>query len=314
MALVSTVFVAAITKDGPTIRSLSAHLATVLSVFVLFHLVACLVFPELTRHEFTGRWEGLTGNPNTFGPLCTFSVILSLIAVTQKVGNTLKWILLLSVPAAVFALIKTSSVSSIGLLIVGLAFLLVLSTTKNTSTMMRSVVVTSLISLVTLALSTAALVYPEILTAKGFLASIGRDTTLTGRIDLWHVAADLISRKFWFGWSIDSATSVNEILKYEHSIQFHNGYLDLMVRGGAIGTFVAFLLASFNLLKCVRKLKESYALFSSLFVLQLLVLLHNITEASLFRETHQLWLWYTTFIYFGSAYNLGSLRKNTGHD
>lgn len=78
---------------------------------------------------------------------------------------------------------------------------------------------------------------------------LGRDTTLTGRTDVWQAVLEEIPRHLWFGagWSavwreglpVSARMWLDAGFKMYHA---HNGYLDLMLQVGVIGS-VAFLVA-----------------------------------------------------------------------
>ena len=134
---------------------------------------------------------------------------------------------------------------------------------------------------------------------QGSLASLvagasGRDPTFTGRRDLWDDILKIASHhsilgvgygSFWIG---DLA---NDLWNKYHwrPQQGHNGYLDVYVELGLIGIFlliVAILCAYKNIMKTFATNLE-YARFRMVFLTTLL--LHNYTESSFLRGTHNLW-------------------------
>jgi O-antigen ligase len=92
--------------------------------------------------------------------------------------------------------------------------------------------------------------------------------------------------------------------------QFHSGYLDLLVRGGWVGMvlFIGILTSIFaRIVKLARLEYRRAALFA---VMTVAILLHNVTEASLVRETHLLWT-LLLFFYFFAYQRKKDLREAT---
>ena len=140
---------------------------------------------------------------------------------------------------------------------------------------------------------------PEFFTIDGALGSIGKDATLTGRTDLWAMAGEAFSARPILGWSFDSGASAFAALGEGGVGQFHNGYLDLLVRGGAIGLIIVLFIMIDVIAVYMRAGTRSYienSIFATIFAG---LVIHNITEASLAREGHLLWLLFLV-VYFHS--------------
>ncbi len=173
---------------------------------------------------------------------------------------------------------------------------IVFKRTRTTSAFIVKIVVlfvTLLMLLVSLYVIDPSLVGPE-----GFNKITGRDITLTGRWKLWQRGFSLFLEKPVFGWSYDVLLSVfakNNITQG----QFHNGYLDLAIRGGLMGFFLFFVV----LVRFMRSLKRLIAsnYECALMYLALLfgILIHNISEASFVRAPNILWLLFLV-LYFHS--------------
>ena len=64
---------------------------------------------------------------------------------------------------------------------------------------------------------------------------VGKDVTLTGRTEIWEVALAAIEHRPVLGWSYDSHQSVFDDPSYTVPYtQYHNGFLDTLVAGGAV--------------------------------------------------------------------------------
>jgi exopolysaccharide production protein ExoQ len=125
---------------------------------------------------------------------------------------------------------------------------------------------------------------PALLHPDALLSDLGRDSSLTGRLPLWAFAMDKFHEKPLAGWGFDSLMSVLSTSDFGYG-QLHNGYLDLLVRGGAIGLLLALVVVLRTLYLAVSQLRHPHRVAPALLTLILAILLHNITESSLFRAS-----------------------------
>jgi O-antigen ligase len=124
-------------------------------------------------------------------------------------------------------------------------------------------------------------------------SSVGRDTTFTGRINLWNYLATLDKNwllgagyeTFWVGPRLAAAWRVFQW----GPTQAHNGYLEMYIELGVIGLFALALVLLFFYRRIYRELKANsgYAVLSLSFFVVLLI--YNYTEAA-FRNCL---LWFT---------------------
>jgi len=127
--------------------------------------------------------------------------------------------------------------------------------------------------------------FPE---AIGVVAEgVGRDSTFTGRTDLWM---DLLRepvnpvvgtgyQSFWLGSRADSLWD-----KYLfHPIQAHNGYLETYLNGGVVGVglLLSMIVATGSKLKKVLLVERSFGILLVVFVIT--AVLYNCTEAMISR-------------------------------
>lgn len=274
------------------LEGLLYFLLKLLGFLVVLNVLGSFFFPAVGIHEITGRWQGFTGNPNTFGPLCLSAIWASLSF--WKISHVKQYVIpLVVIVFSVVGLIGCFSATSIALtfgviiLLYGAEWIL---SSKGGVKWGRALLVTFMMLSVFLALFAFM---PNLLDWNILLSSMGRDATLTGRTELWGYAIQLFGLKPFLGWSFDSLMSATVIAGKEFDFtyfQFHNGYLDVLVKGGIIGLLIVCALY-FSILtrvfRLVRKNRDAFAIFTSyVFV----ILLHNITEASFAREMHFFWL------------------------
>jgi O-antigen ligase len=130
-------------------------------------------------------------------------------------------------------------------------------------------------------------------TGSGLVAAVGRDTTLTGRTQLWSKVLTMIVdplfgtgfESFWLG---DRVEQIWRIYWWQPN-QAHNGYLEVFLNLGVMGlALLGFLIAwgyrnvvaSFQADPDTARLKLAY--FGA-------ALLYNLTEAA-FKGFHIVWI------------------------
>ncbi|QIZ78448.1 O-antigen ligase family protein [Ferrimonas lipolytica] len=133
---------------------------------------------------------------------------------------------------------------------------------------------------------------------KEFLGQFMTDPGFTGRDYVWAFLLEQIDKHWLLGhgygsfWGI-GAQSPN-VLYGKSYLQLlnqgHNGYLDLLAILGVTGLTVYLLvLAQFSILS--GKIREQHPqIFFLLWILVVLTLMHNITESSIMRGSHGMWI------------------------
>jgi O-antigen ligase len=134
-------------------------------------------------------------------------------------------------------------------------------------------------------------------------SSLGRDSSFTGRTDIWDEVMVFAKQHAFLGVGY-GAFWVNKPIHIEVS-EAHNGYLDVAVELGYVG--VALLAAVFfsflGLAKEVLRRDFYFGCFGTAFMLVLL--LHNITETS-FLRTSQMWY---TFVFIQICFSTISVSE-----
>jgi len=136
--------------------------------------------------------------------------------------------------------------------------------------------------------------FGDSLSSNSALNVVGRDGTLSGRTAIWQIGFDVFSERPFMGWSFDNLTTLlTSSGSFMRHGQFHNGYIDMAVRGGIVGFGIMMLLA-ISAFRRTRRLMNA-AKVEGLFLMVFLVgaLFHNLAEASLFRYVHEYWLLFT---------------------
>lgn len=258
------------------------------SISIVVQLLIVVLYP-MRGIEESGRWMGLTPHPNSLG-------VIALIAIWSSVSylyckndvKTKVWaisLILLSFLCLYGSNSMTSTILAAGM-VVGIPFAVPMARKPGANAAIKLMVVLFLLAI---ALLVAYILFPKALTIETFFHAIGRTTHLTGRAELWQTAESAIAERPLLGWSFDNMFTLSS----EHMIrysQFHNGYIDLLVRGGILGLMFAIymlLKSILYLFKLPRSRPTLFVLLSSLFVA---ILIHNISEASLVISPNVLWL------------------------
>jgi exopolysaccharide production protein ExoQ len=124
------------------------------------------------------------------------------------------------------------------------------------------------------------------------LEMFGRNSTLTGRTDLWNLCLTLVKNplvgagyeSFWLGSRLE--TMWNYIWGVN---QAHNGYLEIYLNLGWIGVvlLVTFLISAYrNIIRAVRRREPDGSLRLAIFVV---ACISNCTEAG-FKMMHPMWI------------------------
>jgi O-antigen ligase len=263
----------------------------VITVILLLASVAMVIaFPERgimqladITHNYVGRWKGVTAHPNALGAVCVVAVWSGLACRTVLKHPLWKLCALLDIGFALAVLLYgTRSMTSaiIAAIVIGLFWLF----TKNGRfgrLRFPTIVVVMLVGVLAVAVLGGG---------AAAVAVIGRDTTLSGRTLLWDMAAHMIQMKPWSGWSFDESQSVLEFLGIDMPyVEFHNGYLEMLVRGGLFG-FIIFAIVVVSFVRSVNRFRRidpaSAAISMILFVG---VLFENVTESTFTYVMDQSW-------------------------
>ncbi len=280
-----------------------------LLIMLFLYFVATILFslirPDLAQMpatlygEYRAGLRGFTLHPNTLGAICVDAVWVSMCSLflMNNRNKLIFWTAILLLMSVAYCLIKADSMTSI-LVSFALAFIIVWSKfIRSSSGNVRFLKLLLTMFCVLMVLGLLFILKPEVFSIEYFFKAIGRDSTFTGRASLWETALKGFYEKPFFGWGEDNLLTFH---KYYHQAfgQLHNGYFDLLVRGGgaSIFFFVWMLLQVLGgLVGLIKDDNQSYAVILS-FVSVWLV--HNITEASIFKSPNVLWLFFLVLYFY----------------
>lgn len=259
-------------------------LLTVLVLYLSLSLVALLTVPAAIDSR-NGAWQGMGVSKNHFGQAMVISCLAWSIGLSYRlVRHRLMAMGMLALSLVMLAG-SSSATSAIALLFLGIiAAIWWLSAIGMAPAVARGFAIVTITTIGLLTLFTMIHV-PQIMDA--FLGGFGRDSTLTGRIELWGVVWEYASEHLFKGCGFGGFwTVLNDdlLVLYDEFIwlpnQSHMGYLDIINELGLVGLglFLVMLVAyGVRLLAC--PLPQIWAWF----VIAALIL--NTQETTLFR-TH----------------------------
>jgi exopolysaccharide production protein ExoQ len=282
-------------------------LLSLLFVYLLATAVISLIFPNVgqmpsSRWITGGQWRGLTVHSNNLGMLCLITTWVAtssyfLMEHRKKLTTTM---IFLVVMLAFYCLYRTNSMTSTVLSTSLLLSVIWFSFISTSSGSVKAVKTIFFIFFILLMIAIVVVINPDLLSVKTFFKIIGRNETLTGRTSLWEIGLKGFSERPYLGWSFDNLRSFFKRYSLGYG-QLHNGYLDLMVRGG-LASLLLLMVMIFQLAINIIKLRNSedkrYYFILSGFIA---ILIHNITEASFLRNTNTLWLMFLVLYFYGFA-------------
>lgn len=128
---------------------------------------------------------------------------------------------------------------------------------------------------------------------SGMVQSLGRDTTLTGRTDIWRSAFTLVQNpifgtgfeSFWLGERLSRVeTMINQSVN-----QAHDGYIEIYLNLGWVGVFLLVAIIAVAYARVVGAIVKKTPLAPLGLALFVVNVAYNFTEAA-FKMMHPLWI------------------------
>lgn len=260
-------------------------------IIVLLSLAFVIALPYygIMGGIHAGSWRGIYVHKNVMGRAMVFGSIILLALASEKRGNRMLPWFLFGI-CGLFILMSRSATALGNFLFLTVAFY-VLRTTRWRYDL-------RLLSLILLILIGGTLYSLFLANLETILGSFGKDTTLTGRTDLWPLVIQMIERHpilgygyqgFWQGWNSPAGEIwANYGWNAPHA---HNGFLDLTLELGLVGLGL-FLFEAFTILLLgILRLQRTQTFDNFLCVLvPLFFLLYNMTESSILGRNTLFWV------------------------
>lgn len=285
MLLIATTTALACVNDRNKFYAV-VHLSTIAVVFASF--IVALLYPKYGVSYFgdigmlVRRWRGVTTSPNSLGTICVAAFCSGMIwrnTITSFAGRAF---LLASSSFALLVVARGAQSMTSTMSCLATLFLLFLFSKRGKLGVLRFSKFTTLAICVFSAL--------VVLFSAGTVVFIlGRNLTFSGRIYLWEYGMDLFMQKAVFGWGLDFEKYMSGAF-FREFVNFHNGFLEMLVRGGIVRLMLVFLCLIAFLRSAIKiiKLDSMAAATSIIFFASMLVT--NMTESSFFRPFDPQWV------------------------
>jgi len=270
------------------------------------------ITPTFSEFEYGGAY----GSKNLLAIQMLFAMLLSLVtALNEKEPIWLRLLGLAFVPVCFFYLYVAHSATSLVFAVVGAAgmigmryFWISFGRIRHlrTSLMMFA-------AFVALAGTMVFLSIPENTMKDDFLAMLGKDSTFSGRAQIWR-EAELVSQEhpvlglglegFW-QYDVGAAQSINEndFKPFGTQLTFHNAYLEVRVHLGYVGWVFFVWLLGWCMYRTVMNWFRSPGMDSSaLLITMVIIFTSTFTESSLWSTFNTL----VNLFYFGAMTTFGS--------
>ncbi len=268
-------------------------LCIVLGVAVVLGIVAQVLFPTfIPSGDFdTQSWHGIAAFKNDWARI----IVLATIAMLSRSRRCLRdFVLVAFLTATAFALIALAR--SVGALVLLIAMLLLIQVfgVLRWRPKTRSIV----------GLAGVLIVLPaSYLTFRNFdkvTALLGRDVTLTGRVDLWRFSLSSIEKNpiHGYGFSAFWDAESQQALRIREEANWnaphaHNGFIDMTLELGLAGLslfMVSYLIAARRAIHCLQRGWEREAMWPLAYLM--FFFLYQFTEGTLVAGNTLFWILY----------------------
>jgi O-antigen ligase len=257
-------------------------LGWMLGIAIVLSLLFIVALPKygIMAGIHAGAWRGIWTHKNGLGKVMVLSIIVFLLlAIDTKRNRLVMWF---GFSLSIILLLSSRSSSSLFNFVIVIAVLIVLQTLRWRYELMIP-------ALIAIAIVSGTFYVGFTAHADALLGSVGKDTTLTGRADLWPLVLDMIWKRpwlgygfgaFWLGWDSESA-----YVWYGSGWQppdAHNGFLDLWLHLGLLGLSIYCLGFATSLVRGItwaRLCKTAEGLWPVTYMTCLFLI--NLTESSL---------------------------------
>jgi exopolysaccharide production protein ExoQ len=283
--------------------------ATLLRGLFLIYAAGVVLSVGIGRSsDGSGAWLGIFGSKNAFAAFVAVFAVISAGLLFDRASP--RWLRLMALAGALLSLPLLIRAQSAGALaVIGPAVLTVILV--NSSRLLSDMQKTFLVGFAVVTVLAGALIfatYGDQLMAA-FLETSGKDSTLTGRTDLWRTGYSLIAerpflgvgyRAFWVSgygpaeqlWAMFGEQS-------GAGFNFHNTYISNAVELGFVGLAieVAIIYVAAALLIVLAVVRPTH-IIAFLLGLQVLLILRSFVEVEVFYEfSVRSMLTYCTFVY-----------------
>ncbi|MBD2244327.1 O-antigen ligase [Nostoc sp. FACHB-888] len=273
----------------------------------------CILFAVLIPQYGVGSagdptaWRGIYPQKNVLGKRFVLSgAIFFFLAMTNRENRWVSW---LGYGASGIIVLLSKSTTSLGNFIFITAAFIVYNRILNLKYKV-------MIPVVTLVSTVSIIFYTWFVSqADTILGSVGKDTTLTGRSELWPAVLEMIAKKPWLGygygafWDNSESSIVIQMVQWD-APNAHNGFLDLWLALGLVGVLVFLIGFVINLLRAIYLIRwNQTSEHLWLLVYFTYMILSNLTETTLLEQNSLEWILYVSAILSSKLSTRANLPK-----
>jgi O-antigen ligase len=227
-------------------KDISRHLKYVLFFYISLSLLAIIFVPGSIDQNFNS-WRGLTSHKNQLGQVSLLSLLIWFHAFRHEIGKDKAIALAMSICSFILLLgsKSTTPIVTLGILIImGIVF----GINARTKTLGVGNFY-SFFTLLTIIGVSLLLIKADPTMTTSLTAILGKDTSFSGRIDIWSYIYNEAQKHLLLGcgygsfWVVENSMVLG-LYDSLHVIIFqaHMGYLDLLNEIGIIGLILLFLM------------------------------------------------------------------------
>lgn len=272
------------------------HIAYVLGFNIVVHLISVFLIPAFSI-DWEGRWRGLTGQANELGGIafCAFWANATVLIYLKNDRYHLHVILAVCAAAVMLgANSMTSIMSSLSVLTMVYVITWKHSPSRRKRLFIRGLGVTVLLAAMGMVLLGSAMDINKL------LGLAGRSSNFTGRTEIWSLAFNAIASSPLVGWGFDGNNDLIKSTGMPYTT-YHNGFLDLLVCGGAIGLVIFFLLVGNLLVNMIKRTRVGSDMIPFSLPFLVAMLIYNMMEATLVTPRNEIWIIFLAIIFLGGC-------------
>ena len=297
----------AISTDGVCLFALYAatrltldELLTIVSRTLLLSILAsvaiALALPNVGREMgpgLDGEWRGVFAQKNQLGHVMAVGCAVQLVTMLRA-ARPRRGAVLIFLGCLALAVLSRSATSLLSIL-VAVALTVTYACVRRGRVAM----------LIGAPLAAAGLcLVLAIATQSSVLALLDRDSTLTGRTDLWPVVLQMIEMRPWTGWGFEAFwTENNPLYDYvQHTAGWpapnaHNGLLEVAIDLGLIGAAALIIVLGWSLKRAIGAMARGELIGIAVLILLFMLIVGNITESFILQGSVFGWNLFTMLVF-----------------
>jgi O-antigen ligase len=286
---------------------LSGCMITLLSIFFALFLPRYGLDHDV--HE--GVWVGVFTQKN----VCAREMLFILVCLVPYVPGTqaMRWVRRVAIAGSLTVIAGTRSKTALLMTAMVLGFFPTLRMIRRMSPSLTLTMITAFAVTVSGVLAVALSAAPK------FILLLGRDSTMTGRTDIWQAVMQAILKRPLLGygfaafWLSLRGESANVILALRWAVPAaHNGFLEIWLQLGAFGLLLfgwGFLQGGMAALRGLRQPQFQQAAWP--LAVLLLTLVYNLDESSLMQANDFLWVLYVATLVNIATHRMAAVPSRT---